>query len=65
MKEILFLVVLANVACVCILLSQAVLMFPTINGSVSTHTKAKIGGLEGDRPETNCPVGIKAFTRTK
>ena len=27
MKEILFLVVLANVACVCILLSQAVLMF--------------------------------------
>ena len=46
-KEILFLVALANVACVCILLSQAVLMFLLLMGSVSTHTKAKIGGLEG------------------
>ena len=36
---------------------------PEINGSVSTHTKAKIGGLE-DRPlQAGDKFGIKSFTR--
>ena len=36
---------------------------PTINGSVSTHTKAKIGGLEGRPLQAGDQFGIKAFTR--
>ena len=36
---------------------------PTINGSVSTHTKAKIGGLEGRPLQTGDQFGINAFTR--
>ena len=36
---------------------------PTINGSVSTHTKAKIGGFEGRPLQAGDQFGIKAFTR--
>jgi len=36
---------------------------PAINGSVSTHTKAKIGGLEGRPLQTGDQFGINAFTR--
>ena len=36
---------------------------PAINGSVSTHTKAKIGGLEGRPLQAGDQFGIKAFTR--
>ena len=36
---------------------------PEINGSVSTHTKAKIGGLEGRPLQAGDEIGIKAFTR--
>ena len=36
---------------------------PSINGSVSTHTKAKIGGLEGRPLQKGDELGIKAFTR--
>ena len=36
---------------------------PTINGSVSTHTKAKIGGLEGRPLQAGDQFGINAFDR--
>ena len=36
---------------------------PAINGSVSTHTKAKIGGFEGRSLQAGDQFGIKAFTR--
>ena len=36
---------------------------PEINGSVSTHTKAKIGGLEGRPLQAGDEIGIKSFTR--
>ncbi len=36
---------------------------PAINGSVSTHTKAKIGGFEGRPLQAGDQFGIKAFTR--
>ena len=36
---------------------------PTINGSVSTHTKAKIGGFEGRPLQAGDQFGIKVFTR--
>ena len=36
---------------------------PEINGSVSTHTKAKIGGLEGRQLKAGDEFGIKPFTR--
>ena len=36
---------------------------PEINGSVSTHTKAKIGGLEGRPLQAGDKFGIKSFTR--
>ena len=36
---------------------------PEINGSVSTHTKAKIGGLEGRPLQAEDEIGIKSFTR--
>lgn len=36
---------------------------PKINGSVSTHTKAKIGGLEGRPLQAGDEFGIKPFTR--
>ena len=36
---------------------------PEINGSVSTHTKAKIGGLEGRPLQAGDELGIKSFTR--
>ena len=36
---------------------------PEINGSVSTHTKAKIGGLEGRQLKSGDEFGIKPFTR--
>lgn len=36
---------------------------PSINGSVSTHTKAKIGGLEGRPLQKADELGVKAFTR--
>ena len=36
---------------------------PEINGSVSTHTKAKIGGLEGRHLQAGDEFGIKPFTR--
>ena len=36
---------------------------PTINGSVSTHTKANIGGFEGRPLQAGDQFGIKAFTR--
>ena len=36
---------------------------PEINGSVSTHTKAKIGGLEGRQLHASDEFGIKPFTR--
>ena len=35
---------------------------PEINGSVSTHTKAKIGGLEGRHLQAGDEFGIKPFT---
>lgn len=36
---------------------------PAINGSVSTHTKAKIGGFEGRPLQAGDQFGIKAFIR--
>ena len=36
---------------------------PEINGSVSTHTKAKIGGLEGRPLQAGDEIGINSFTR--
>lgn len=36
---------------------------PEINGSVSTHTKAKIGGLEGRQLKAGDEFGIKSLTR--
>ena len=36
---------------------------PEINGSVSTHTKAKIGGLEGRPLQAGDEFGIKSLTR--
>ena len=36
---------------------------PEINGSVSTHTKARIGGLEGRQLQVGDEFGIKPFTR--
>lgn len=36
---------------------------PAINGSISTHTKAKIGGFEGRPLQAGDQFGIKAFIR--
>lgn len=38
---------------------------PAINGSVSTHTKAKIGGLEGDRYKQVISLELKHLLETK
>ena len=63
MKEILFLVALANVACVCILLSPAVLMFLLLMVAYRLIQRHKIGGLEGRPLQAGDQFGIKAFTR--